>query len=262
MKKYFLHNGTEQKGAYTIEELKQMDLTDDLMIWYEGLDDWTGINNVLELKDLLKKESTPPPFKKVIPPPLSKQNQQSSSIFDNSDNDTTLKKGKMSNKKLVFIILGVVFLFGALVCYIARENSIDYEINDARRNKTDFIKDCLKLVVAKDKKVFDYIAEHHIPESESVKKYVKEVEEDDFFETNFPYYHNLSVEQINSLQLIEIEEEEVSFTDTKTDTKTNKEVEVSVKYFSFKIKNLELEDSDLDEIIVYEGKYYWCPIGW
>jgi hypothetical protein len=69
VKKYYLHNGKEQQGPFSIEDLKAKNITKETSIWYEGLSDWTVADNVYELKDLLIK-TTPPPFgsKTTIPP--------------------------------------------------------------------------------------------------------------------------------------------------------------------------------------------------
>lgn len=61
MKKYFLHNGTEQEGPFSVEDLKSKNVSKVTPIWYEGLPEWTIVGNVEELKELYKN-ITPPPF--------------------------------------------------------------------------------------------------------------------------------------------------------------------------------------------------------
>jgi hypothetical protein len=77
MKKYYLHNGTEQDGPFSAAELIEKNIKKDTDIWYEGLSDWTIAENIDELKELFKLAS-PPPFKKkeTISPPVNKQNSQ------------------------------------------------------------------------------------------------------------------------------------------------------------------------------------------
>jgi len=117
MKKYFIHDGTEQKGAFTFEELQLMFLPDDLKIWHEGLDNWTEITNVPELKDLLKNKSTPPPFIKSSPPPFTK-----SKNMETAANASSKQKIKTSLILEIFAI--VVFVIGfAITQYISGVNS-------------------------------------------------------------------------------------------------------------------------------------------
>ena len=65
MKKYFLNDGYQQTGPFNIEELKSKNLNSDTPIWFEGLDEWTTIGKVDELKKIIIV--TPPPIQKFTP---------------------------------------------------------------------------------------------------------------------------------------------------------------------------------------------------
>ena len=52
MKIYYVHNGSEQEGPFTLNELRTKNLTTDTPIWYEGLSGWTIAEKVYELKDM------------------------------------------------------------------------------------------------------------------------------------------------------------------------------------------------------------------
>ncbi len=65
MKKYFLHNGKEQHGPYSLDELKQKGLTAKTMIWFDGISNWTEAQFIPELKEFAT--ATPPPFEKANP---------------------------------------------------------------------------------------------------------------------------------------------------------------------------------------------------
>ena len=41
MIKYFWHNGSEQKGPFTLEELKKQSIEKNSPVWYEGKSEWT-----------------------------------------------------------------------------------------------------------------------------------------------------------------------------------------------------------------------------
>ena len=75
MKKYYLHNGTEQDGPFSIEELTAKNIKKNTEIWYEGLSDWTTAEKIEDLKVLFKLTSPPPIKKKEIskPSPVNKQ---------------------------------------------------------------------------------------------------------------------------------------------------------------------------------------------
>jgi hypothetical protein len=62
MKKYFIHDGKEQQGPFSIEELKLKGISSKSMIWFEGLSTWTEAQFIPELKDFIV--ATPPPFEK------------------------------------------------------------------------------------------------------------------------------------------------------------------------------------------------------
>ena len=66
MNKYYLHNGSDNIGPFTIDELKQNKITPTTPIWCEGMEDWKDAGSVEELKVLFP----------VIPPPIKKARQE------------------------------------------------------------------------------------------------------------------------------------------------------------------------------------------
>lgn len=109
MKKYYLHNGTEQQGPFDITDLKAKLIKKDTPIWYEGLSEWKTAGEIEELKEIFST-TTPPPFsnKTATPPPI--QNQETT-----SKNSTPPAKTKSSTGKTIFIILIVlVVVLGGL----------------------------------------------------------------------------------------------------------------------------------------------------
>lgn len=67
MKKYFLHNGQQQYGPYSLEELKSMNIAPETMAWYDGLPQWMRADQIEELKSLFGN-AVPPPFTATPPP--------------------------------------------------------------------------------------------------------------------------------------------------------------------------------------------------
>jgi len=70
MKEYFFLNEKEQNGPFSIEQLSQKDLTNETLIWTEGMENWQKLKDIQELVLLLKPKSVPPP----LPIEGSKQN--------------------------------------------------------------------------------------------------------------------------------------------------------------------------------------------
>lgn len=145
MKKYFLHDGSQQSGPFELEELKSKKLNRDTPIWFEGLDEWTTINKVEELKELIT--STPPPFisKMASPPPIP-DSQTSTKISVERPNQRTLNGRKI----LVYISIIVLVLIGFFVFdqikqqryQNYRQNTINAEednIANIRNNITSFV---------------------------------------------------------------------------------------------------------------------------
>ncbi len=104
MNKYFIQENGNQKGPYTIDELKATIIKRETPIWCEGMDDWKEAKDIDELKDFFR--STPPPFKEkqkeATPPPFQK-NVDSKTEANSGDPDFKVRK-KKSNSALVIII--------------------------------------------------------------------------------------------------------------------------------------------------------------
>ncbi|MBD8082042.1 RDD family protein [Chryseobacterium caseinilyticum] len=93
--KYFIHDGTDKKGPYTLEELRLQDVRRYTLIWHSGLNNWTEADKLYELKSLFAM--TPPPINlsKERHQPPSYQPQNYSTNYQNGRieylNDDTLK---------------------------------------------------------------------------------------------------------------------------------------------------------------------------
>ena len=66
MKKFYIIKNEIQEGAFSVEELKSLNIKNDTPIWYEGIENWTTAEKVEELKFLLK----------VNPPEFTKEKKQ------------------------------------------------------------------------------------------------------------------------------------------------------------------------------------------
>ncbi|WP_086030256.1 DUF4339 domain-containing protein [Tenacibaculum holothuriorum] len=91
MKKYYIIENNEKKGPFSIEELREFEISFDTLIWTEGLNDWTEAKGIDELKAFLSK----------IPPPLPKSKKRKI--------NTSKKTVNYSKRIFIGLILGVCF---------------------------------------------------------------------------------------------------------------------------------------------------------
>lgn len=56
MKKYFYSNGKKQFGPLTFEEVGQKDISDETLIWFEGLEDWKKARDIDHLQPILEQK--------------------------------------------------------------------------------------------------------------------------------------------------------------------------------------------------------------
>ena len=110
MKKYYLHNGSENTGPFDIEELRERKITKVTPIWFEGIQDWTTAGEIDELKGIIA--SIPPPIKKSIETPKEVEIQIS------------IPKKKNVNwfRRVGLIIVGVFIIYVVLNIF-ANQNS-------------------------------------------------------------------------------------------------------------------------------------------
>ena len=132
MKKYFIHNGLNEQGPLDIEQLKLEPLKKETPIWYDGLQNWTTVGEIDELKFLFVTKPSPPPFVKPTPPKY-----QEPSI---SSSINTLKLPK--NKSLLFpIIIGGLILIGGIIGLNTYQKSVIVDTFVAMKQNEDASKE-------------------------------------------------------------------------------------------------------------------------
>lgn len=62
MNTYYLHNGIESSGPFTIDELKHKNISASTPVWCPGMSDWKTAAEINSLKSLLM----PPPLNKIV----------------------------------------------------------------------------------------------------------------------------------------------------------------------------------------------------
>lgn len=89
---YFIIVDNEQAGPYSIEELKNLKIKKDSLIWKEGLENWVEAVSIEELKPIFI--ATPPPIPKVKEPEVVVKTNEPLQFEDN------LKKEKLEKQKI------------------------------------------------------------------------------------------------------------------------------------------------------------------
>ena len=121
MTQYYFHDGQQEQGPFDIEQLKSQTLKKDTPIWYEGLESWTTVGEVEELKQLFASKPTPPPLIKTVPevmatPPKIEQPSYGATNYQ----DTSPPKKK---SLLVPLIIGGILIVGALIIWLVYLNN-------------------------------------------------------------------------------------------------------------------------------------------
>ena len=66
MTHYFLKDGKAEIGPLTIEQLKCRPVNKNTPVWFAGLEEWTTVEKVYELKDLFNPKSSQSRFSNNI----------------------------------------------------------------------------------------------------------------------------------------------------------------------------------------------------
>ena len=100
MSKFFIHKDEQQQGPFTTDELKDIKITRETMVWFEGEENWKAAVEIEELQEIFKS----------IPPPLVDKKIE--------DPKKTIDEEKPSRKKkgLTLAVI-VVLVIGALGAY-------------------------------------------------------------------------------------------------------------------------------------------------
>ena len=100
MKKYYLHNGTENIGPLDLDELKAKAITKNTQVWCDGMEDWKNAGEVDELKSILP----------VVPPPIAKKPEIKPEAIDS--NKKTHWFWRMTRVLVILIIVCIaIFAF-------------------------------------------------------------------------------------------------------------------------------------------------------
>jgi len=141
MKQYFIHNGKDQEGPFSFEELKQKGITSKTSIWFEGISAWTEAQNIEELKPIFI--SSPPPFEK--PSVFSSTINSTKKIIEKDivneiGSKIKTKDGKNAFKWVV-VFLAIIGLF-AIVKFMSSDSFFLFSSNKVNSLDSIAVKNC------------------------------------------------------------------------------------------------------------------------
>jgi cell division protein FtsB len=100
MSKFYIHIDDQQQGPFTTDELKDLKIARETMVWFEGEEDWKKAVEIEELQEIIKS----------IPPPIVDKEIE--------DAKKSIDKEKPSRKKKgLTVVVFVILLIGALGSY-------------------------------------------------------------------------------------------------------------------------------------------------
>jgi hypothetical protein len=113
MKKYYIYQNNQQQGPFSIEELRNMNISPGTHVWAEGMGEWTPASQVSELINLFRT-ATPPPSSQTRTGPYQHGQKQY------SRQQTYRQADKKSGGKTVGIVISViaVIIVGILALYL------------------------------------------------------------------------------------------------------------------------------------------------
>jgi hypothetical protein len=113
MKEYYIHIDNKQEGPFGINELKELPITEETLVWFEGAENWLNAANVDELKVLFKS----------IPPPIPKPTTPLSI-------ETPKTKNKLALKKWVLPILGLSIVLVIIFYQSNKQAAIQQQLDE------------------------------------------------------------------------------------------------------------------------------------
>jgi len=123
MKKYFYTNGIDKFGPFSIEEMISRNLTRETKIWFYGLENWTPLSEIDELKSIIN--SKPPPIKFSLPIDIQANNKEQYELDKKEIEKVRLQKNrKLKQVMVTTVILSLVLLIG----YVSSKNQENKKI--------------------------------------------------------------------------------------------------------------------------------------
>lgn len=110
MIKFYVLDNNQQKGPFSENELKSILLTNETLVWCEGMENWDYAKNIEGLKIYINSTPPPIPNSKILNSSININVKTHKSELDEKENN--LKKERIKSKfayELVYFIKCIIF---------------------------------------------------------------------------------------------------------------------------------------------------------
>jgi hypothetical protein len=107
MKKYYIQEGKKKLGPFDLNELEELQIHSNTIIWFKGLKNWTQASKIDELKNILEN----------TPPPLISENPWIKGFYSLSDKTSKILHSVLNknSKEDIFALLVLIAILGIIV---------------------------------------------------------------------------------------------------------------------------------------------------
>jgi hypothetical protein len=96
MSKFHIYKDEQQQGPFTLDELRDLKITRETMVWFEGEDNWKAAVEIEELKEI---------FKSIPPPMVATKNEDKTKPVSEA-------KSLWKNNGIILVVLAVLLNSG------------------------------------------------------------------------------------------------------------------------------------------------------
>ncbi|MCH4895858.1 DUF4339 domain-containing protein [Marinilabiliaceae bacterium JC040] len=108
---YYIGENGEQKGPFSLEELKEYSFTKDTLVWSEKLETWTNVKDVKDLSDIID-------LKIVSPPPLPNPAKlQKNECSEEEFNNSILSNNEIIDDKYLYLEISLLKMHKNLISW-------------------------------------------------------------------------------------------------------------------------------------------------
>lgn len=118
MKKFYISNGHNQEGPYTLDELENKLLDKNTLIWHDELTEWCAVHDVAEVSAIIKRKASPPPLPNTPPPIPPSDNNRYYTDYSSLINSTEAHNTSKKYKNKLYIVATIILSIAAIVWYV------------------------------------------------------------------------------------------------------------------------------------------------
>lgn len=127
MEEYYIYVDGKQEGPFTLEQLTKFSISTKTLIWFEGQSDWKPINEIDELKVLLKS----------VPPPIREAFQVSQQIPNEQENELSVEDSYKTilglSKNNFYAISGIIILVIIVLVFNSYQKNSQEKLNNINK---------------------------------------------------------------------------------------------------------------------------------